>query len=77
MTQLYVENPRKVMQNKKLIEDTLGIKLQKQGDIINIEAKPEDDFLSTQVIEAINLGFKVPDALSIMTPSVTLIYLAP
>lgn len=63
MPQIYVENPRKLIQNKKKIEKELKIKFHIKDSIADIQAKPEDEFLASQVFEAINLGFKVNDAL--------------
>ena len=63
MPQIYIEEPRKLIQNKKEIEKILNIKFSIKNNIISIEAKAEDEFIATKVIEAINLGFKVPDAL--------------
>lgn len=61
--QIYSENTRKIMRDKKLIEQTLDVKLTSKEKIIFIEGNAESEFLCMQVIEAINLGFKINIAL--------------
>lgn len=65
MTQIFVKKPREIIKNKKTIEKTLNARLSLKNRILDVEANPEDEFLAMQVIEAINLGFKVNDALLI------------
>jgi len=66
--QIFSENSRKIMQNKKLIEKELPIKISSKQGIIYIKGRPEDEFFALQIIEAINLGFKVPEALMLKDP---------
>ena len=63
MTQIYVENPRKILREKKEIEKTLDIKFSIKENILQIQAQPEKDFIALEFFEALNLGFKIPDAL--------------
>jgi ribosomal RNA assembly protein len=65
MVQIYVEHPKKILQNKKKLEQDLKIKFHIKDNILitNEGAKPEKELIANQVFEAINLGFKVPDAL--------------
>lgn len=65
MEQIYSNNTRKIIENKKLIENTLKVKLNINGKVIAIEGKAEDEFLALQFIEAINLGFSINKALNI------------
>lgn len=66
MGQIYVENPRKIIQNRKEIVQSLNVKnLTIKNNILTFNIDPEKDILATQVFEAINLGFKVRDALVI------------
>ena len=69
--QIYSENIRKIMQNKKQLEKELNIKIKKEKNIILVEGKPEDEFLALQAIEAINLGFSVPKALLLKEEDIT------
>lgn len=66
MTQIYSKEIKKIAQNKKLLEKSLKIKISWAGNILEIHAEPEDKYIATQVIEAINLGFSVQDALLII-----------
>lgn len=61
--QLYSENSRKIMQNKKAVETAFKIKLSSKNSIINIQGKPEDEYIAFQAIEALNMGFALGDAL--------------
>ena len=61
--QLYSENSRKIMQSKKVLEQSFKIKLSSKDHIITIHGKPEDEYLAFQAIEALNMGFSVGEAL--------------
>lgn len=61
--QIYSKNIRKILQNRKSIQESLGIKLSVKDDIIYLDGKAEDEFVALEVIEAINMGFTVPKAL--------------
>jgi len=63
MGQIYTEEPRKIIKNKKIIQNSLNIKLKIKENIVEIQAEPEQESRAIQVIEAINLGFKLHDAL--------------
>jgi len=63
--QIYTEAAKKILQNKKKIESELNIKISIKDNIVNIQGAPENDFIATDVIEAINLGFKTETALLI------------
>jgi len=66
MVQIYCEFPRKVMQNRKIIAAKLKIKISKKGHIMFLEGNAETEYISTQFIEAINTGFSVIKALSLI-----------
>ena len=61
--QIYSENTRKIIKNKKVIEETLNVKLSKKENIIFIEGDAENEYICLQAIEAINLGFSIKVAL--------------
>lgn len=63
MEQLYTENIRKILKNKTILEKKLNVKLRKQEQILYIDGKAEDTFLALQVVDAIDLGFTVPQSL--------------
>lgn len=58
---------RKIIQNKKKLEQTLKIKITNRGKEITIDGKPENEYASEKVLEAINFGFEIQDALTIKT----------
>jgi ribosomal RNA assembly protein len=60
-TQIYSENTRKILQNRKILEKELKVKinLEIKNKIIIIEGKAEDELIALEAIEAINLGFPI------------------
>jgi len=63
MQEIYVEDVRKVLQNKKRLEKELGIKITNRGKNIFVNGSAEAEYTSIQVMEAINLGFSLEKAL--------------
>jgi len=61
--QIYSENSRKILQNKKLLESNLKVKISAKDSILFLEGKCENEYLALEVIEAINMGFSIPKAL--------------
>jgi ribosomal RNA assembly protein len=54
---------RKILANKKKIEKALEIKLTVKGNKIRAEGEQIDEFISSQIFEAIDAGFAVKIAL--------------
>ncbi len=69
--QIYSEVPRKILQNKKSIQTTLKVKLSVKGSIIEIKGNPTDEMITREVIEAIGMGFTVPQALDLKNDDFT------
>jgi len=63
MQEIYSEFSRKILQNKKKLEQELKVKITNKGNIIFVEGTAESEYTACQVMEAINLGFKMTDAL--------------
>jgi ribosomal RNA assembly protein len=63
--QIYCENPRKIFQNKKTIEEALNVKISGQEKIVQIEGNEANEFTALQALEAINLGFSISDAITL------------
>jgi len=64
MKTLYSEQTNKIRQNKKKLEKALKVKLIFSGKNISIEGGDAvNEYVSLQVIEAINLGFTTEQAL--------------
>lgn len=56
----------KILRNKELLEDKLNIKISNKGKEIFIKGTPEDEYIAEKVIDAINFGFPISDALQIL-----------
>jgi len=63
MQEIYSKNTRKILQNKKKLEEKLKVKITNKDKILFIEGKAEDEYIAIEVIEAINLGFTADKAL--------------
>ena len=63
MQEIYSEFVRKILQNKKKLEQALAIKITNKGKIVFVKGKPEQEFIAIQIIEAMNLGFTAEQAL--------------
>lgn len=57
----------RILKNKKNLEKTLNIKITNRGKEISIEGKSEDEYIAEKVIDAIDFGFPIVDALLIRT----------
>lgn len=69
--QIYSESIRKIMQNKKQIETALEIKIEVKDRVVFITGDTDKEFIALQAIEAINMGFSVPRALSLREEGMT------
>jgi len=72
MQQTHTEFIRKVLQNKKQIQSGLKVKITNKGKLIFINGKPEAEFTTLQVIDAINLGFSPERALLLKDENIIL-----
>ena len=63
MQEIYTESARKILQNKARLEKELKVEIRNRGRLIFVEGKGEDEYLAIEVIEALNLGFKIEQAL--------------
>jgi len=63
MERIYVKNIRKIIKNKKEIQDKLNVKLDIKKNYVEISGKKIDEYIATKIFEAIDLGFSVPQAL--------------
>lgn len=61
--QLYSESRRKILLNKKTLEKALDIRITTNAEFLVLEGKAEDELIALKVIEAIDLGFSITDAL--------------
>tara|TARA_Y100000310_G_C20563352_1_gene754203 strand:+ start:230 stop:715 length:486 start_codon:yes stop_codon:yes gene_type:complete len=63
MKTIYVKSARKVMQNKKELEDKLKVKISVNGNDVTITGKELNEYFASRVLEAIDYPFLVEDAL--------------
>ncbi len=63
MRTILTENPRKIKKNKELLEKSLKVEIEIKGKKAEISGKELNEYVAERVLEAINLGFKIPDAL--------------
>lgn len=63
MQEIYSEAVRKILQNKKKLERRLKVKITNKGKIIFVDGEGEKEYVAIEVIEAINLGFTITQAL--------------
>lgn len=72
MQETYVENIRKILQNKKKLESELEVKITNKGKNLFIKGNAENEYTALQVIEAINLGFSIERALFLKNENIIL-----
>lgn len=72
MQEIYVEDLKKVLRDKKRLERELKIRISNRGQNIFINGNPEEEFIAIEVLKAINLGFSVSSALSLNQEGVIL-----
>ena len=66
MKTILSEKLPRILKNKKLLEKRLKIKITNRGKEVFIVGSPENEYLAEKVIDAINFGFPVSDALQII-----------
>ncbi len=72
MQEIYIENIRKVLQNKGTIEQQLNIKITNKGKNLFIEGNADNEYTALQIMQAINLGFSVEKALLLNNENIIL-----
>ena len=66
MKTILSEKLPRILKNKRLLESKLKIKITNRGKEVFIVGSPENEYLAEKVIDAINFGFPVSDALQII-----------
>jgi len=66
MEVIYSEKSIKILKNKELLEKALKVTISHRGKEFSLTGNAEDEFFARRVIEAINFGFPLEDALSIV-----------
>lgn len=72
MQEIYVDNLKEVIINKKKFEKELSVKLSNKGKNVFIEGGSEDEYLALEILKAINLGFSMNSSLQLKQEGVML-----
>jgi len=62
---IFSDDSSNIAENRKKLENNLGVKITIKEKEISIDGTPEDEFIAGNVIEAVNFGFSVSTALLI------------
>lgn len=65
MEYIYLESPGKIKQNLEVLERKLNVKIKMKGRQLNIEGEPVDEFEARTIIEAMDFGFPLGDAMKL------------
>lgn len=63
MQEIYIEQVRKIIQNKKQIESELGVKINNRGKNVFVDGPAEKEYIALKLLEAVNVGFSIAKAL--------------
>ena len=63
MDTIYIENTKKIRSKKPLLEKKLNIKLNIRDKKVTITGRELDEYLASQILQAIDKGFEVEQAL--------------
>lgn len=66
MKTLIIEKLPRILKNKKRLERQLKIKITNRGKEVTIEGTPENEFIAEKILDAIDFGFPLSHALSIL-----------
>lgn len=65
MKKIICEKLPRILKAKKKLEKELNIKITNRGKEVYIEGSPENEYIAEKVIDAINIGFSISNALLI------------
>ncbi len=72
MQEIYTDNIKEILRNKKLIEKELKIKLFNKGKNLFIEGDANLEYMALEFFKAVNLGFSVEKSLKLNEEGITL-----
>ena len=72
MKTLIIEKLARVIKNKKRLEDSLDIKITNRGKEVTIDGSAENEYIASQVLDALNFGFPYAEAMLIAEEENTL-----
>ena len=70
METIQIENPGKIRRNKLAIEKKLNVQISVRGRNAKIEGDPVEEYEASRIIEALDFGFPLKDALKITDENV-------
>lgn len=65
MKKIFLDETKNLRKNEKRIEDELNVKITIDKNEISIEGNAEDEFLTEKIIDALDFGFPIANALLI------------
>ncbi len=65
MKTLLCEKLPRILKNKRRLEKKLNIRISNRGKEVQINGKPEDEYIAEKIIDALNFGFPFSVAISI------------
>lgn len=71
MKKIIIEKLGIILKNKAKLEKELGIKIENRGKEIYISGSPEEEYTAEKIIEALDFGFPLSDALEIKRDNFT------
>ncbi|MEM4259317.1 MAG: KH domain-containing protein [Candidatus Pacearchaeota archaeon] len=66
MKKIYLKNPRKIRENKELLEKKLNVGISISGKNLKIEGPPIEEYEATMVIDAFEFGFPLKEAIKLL-----------
>jgi ribosomal RNA assembly protein len=63
MKEIFIKSARKIIQNKKELEDKLGVKLSVKGTSVTLSGDEAEEYFAERVLIAMDFPFLVEDAL--------------
>jgi ribosomal RNA assembly protein len=67
METIFIENSRRIRENKETIEKKTGVKLEIKGRQVTMEGEPIQEYETHRILEALDFGFDLKDALSLVS----------
>lgn len=65
MKKIFLDETKNLRKNEKRIEDELNVKITIDKNEVSIEGNAEDEFLTEKIIDALDFGFPIANALLI------------
>jgi ribosomal RNA assembly protein len=70
METIFIENSRRIRANKETIEKKTGVKVEVKGRQVIMEGEPIQEYEARRILEALDFGFDLKDALSLVSETI-------